>query len=188
MSEIGLTEKLSETLLNAFKNTNLFEKLKKIEFRLNSVILFSSILGLTCLYIHFDYKKNLTKIDNHYYEIDKLMKENNVTNILVNNAIRHEISIVIENQNRILHKLIKLKQPIVMDNYNQTELGCISATTSMSDFPSIDLTNTVNTNPECSSRESNSKETEYDELLNECYDVIPLNNLKKNTGLSWLFK
>jgi hypothetical protein len=33
-----------------------------------------------------------------------------------------------------------------------------------------------------------NKDKEYDELLNECYDAIPLNNLKKTTGLSWLFK
>jgi hypothetical protein len=32
------------------------------------------------------------------------------------------------------------------------------------------------------------KDNEYDELLNECYDTIPLNNFKKTTGLSWLFK
>jgi hypothetical protein len=32
------------------------------------------------------------------------------------------------------------------------------------------------------------EDTEYDELINECYDSIPLNNVKKHTGLSWLFK
>jgi len=32
------------------------------------------------------------------------------------------------------------------------------------------------------------RENDYDELMNECYDTIPLNNVKKNTGLSWLFK
>jgi hypothetical protein len=31
-------------------------------------------------------------------------------------------------------------------------------------------------------------DSEDNELLNECYDSIPLNNLKKTTGLSWLFE
>jgi len=29
---------------------------------------------------------------------------------------------------------------------------------------------------------------EDDELINECYDSIPLNNVKKNTSITWLFK
>ena len=29
---------------------------------------------------------------------------------------------------------------------------------------------------------------EDDELLNECYDSIPLNNVKKNMSITWLFK
>jgi hypothetical protein len=27
-----------------------------------------------------------------------------------------------------------------------------------------------------------------DELFNECYDIIPLNNVKKNTVLNWILK
>ena len=32
------------------------------------------------------------------------------------------------------------------------------------------------------------KEIEDNELLNESYDSIPMNNLKKNTSLIWLFR
>jgi hypothetical protein len=35
---------------------------------------------------------------------------------------------------------------------------------------------------------NNSNDDDYDELENECYDSIPMSNLKKNTGLNWFFK
>ena len=42
-------------------------------------------------------------------------------------------------------------------------------------------------NNNLSNTNSNNSDDYYD-LENECYDSIPMNNLKKNTGLNWFFK
>ena len=42
-------------------------------------------------------------------------------------------------------------------------------------------------NNSLSNTNSNNSD-DYDELENECYDSIPMSNLKKNIGINWFFK
>jgi len=52
MSDNNLTEKISETITNAFKKTKVFEKIGKIEIYIGSFIAVSTIISLTSFYMH----------------------------------------------------------------------------------------------------------------------------------------
>ena len=90
------------------------------------------------------------------------------------NKLENRLSIILENQQFCLNEIKKL----YIKNYNT-----VSRSTSISEIPFI---------PENEYQKLNyildEKDTKGDEeLLNECYDSLPLNNFKKNTALTWLF-
>jgi hypothetical protein len=63
----------------------------------------------------------------------------------------------------------------------------ISASTSISSFSPIKIILPPENN-DCDNNIIMHKEIEDNELLNESYDSIPMNNLKKNNSLIWLFR
>jgi hypothetical protein len=95
--------------------------------------------------------------------------------------LNKELSQLLENQQNIVFKLEELSVYLgELKSINTSqEYNRISTSTSMSSFSPIKIANTVL---------EDVREHDYDELMNECYDTIPLSNLKKNTSLSWLFK
>jgi hypothetical protein len=93
--------------------------------------------------------------------------------------IKKQLLLLLENQEKITTQLedIKLKKSNEQKwSINISKNECMSDNASINTFSPIMDENYI----------SNSKNQCYDELLIECYDVIPMNNLKKNTGMSWL--
>ena len=119
---------------------------------------------------------------------------NRKRNLIEHCKIKSEILIlgnqlleIIENQKKITRQLEDLKTGVNEFKTNDgLNLSAESENAPMSVMSSIRVPNLV---IECKlDTAEDAKDEEYDELLNECYDAIPLNNIKKNTGLSWIFK
>ena len=197
--------KLIDNIINALKKTQAFSKFDKSLFYISSLLLFSSIVGASTLYINYStlyerydiidkIEENETElkseIDNLKSEIDNLKSE-----III---IGKYFSQIIENQEEIINQL----EEITISNLNKKpQSNNVSASTTIDDEDEIAKyvehdkveenkleENKLEENKVEENKLEENKDNEYDELLNECYDVIPLNNLKKNTGLYWLFK
>lgn len=187
----NLTEKMSGTITTAFKKTKLFEKIGKIEFYVGSFIIISSIFTLTTMYINYS---NMNKIKNierkiegsenklkHNIEINRI--QNSLSNHKIVKYLKHIKSDLDDTQEKVMEKIIEIN--MLLQN-SQKEL--ISKATSMSDLSQVQSIDSIDDLEENINKEENIKELEDfkeledNELLNECYDSIPLNNLKKNTS------
>ena len=191
MLKNSLPEKLSESVVNSFKKTEVFEKIK-FKFYTSSFLMISSIMGLTYIYMNYSYYNELYSTKNLIQESKNILnyniKINRKKNLIEYCEIKSEIitlkkhlSELIENQKIIIMHLEEVK---LLKNKDDNKLicrpDCISEV-SLSPIKQPDLV------IECKLDTEEDKDQEYDELLNECYDLIPLNNIKKNTALSWLF-
>ena len=184
MSDSNITEKLSETLTNAFKKTEVFEKMEKIQFYFSSFVIISSIIGLTSIYINYC---NLDKIKNLEDKIngsENVLKYNIEINRKQNQIIYNKLIDQLKNEVKVSSKLID-----EINKLHNSRPEVVSATTSMSSFSPLkiilpdekdDWNNHI-------VYQQDIKEIQDNELLNECYDSIPMNNIKKNTALSWIF-
>ena len=169
MSDPNLTDKLVENINNAFKKTKIFEKMETTYFCINSFIVISSIIGLTSIYIN-------------YYNLDKIkhLEEKIKDNIEINQKQNQTIINKLVEQAKNADISYKLIDKIIEIQHFKPEM--ISASTSISSF-------SQNLPPENHDiYVIDKKNNDDDELINECYDSIPLNNLKKNTGLNWFLK
>lgn len=198
MSDNYLTDKLSESIITTFKKTELFEKIDKVHFYVTSFVLLSSIMGLTCVYLNYSSNTELQyvkdKIDNNDNILKSNIELNRRRNLIEHCKIKSEVlnlerylSEIIENQGIIINhlkeiKLLKNPADIKLIVKNDT----VSASTSMTSFSPIKVPNLVAEFNLDVTEDNNDQD--YDELLNECYDNMPLNNAKKNMTLSWLFK
>ena len=113
------------------------------------------------------------------YHIDINRKRNLIEHCNLKSEIliiNKQMSLLLENQEKIISLLEDIKIIKNSDEHrlsiNISKIDCISASTSMNTFspikiPLLDKNNITD----------DVKDQEYDELLNECYDAIPLNNL-----------
>lgn len=119
MSDSNLTDKISETISNVFKKTEVFEKMGKIQFYVNSFLIVSSIIGLTNIYINYC---NIDKINN----LEKKIKD-------CENILKYEI----------IYKLIdEVKKEVEFNQIKETKLykpEMISTSTSISSFSSVKI-------------------------------------------------
>lgn len=119
MSDSNLTDKISETISNIFKKTEVFEKMGKIQFYVNSFLIVSSIIGLTNIYINYC---NIDKINN----LEKKIKD-------CENILKYEI----------IYKLIdEVKKEVEFNQIKETKLykpEMISTSTSISSFSSVKI-------------------------------------------------
>ena len=169
MSDPNLTDKFVENINNALKKTKIFEKMETTYFCINSFIVISSIIGLTSIYIN-------------YYNLDKIkhLEEKIKDNIEINQKQNQTIINKLVEQAKNADISYKLIDKIIEIQHFKPEM--ISASTSISSF-------SQNLPPENHDiYVIDKKNNDDDELINECYDSIPLNNLKKNTGLNWFLK
>jgi hypothetical protein len=199
MSDINITDKISETITNTFKKTEVFEKIGKIQFYINSFLIVTIFFGVTTISINmltrFDIgnmKEELEGNENILkYHIDINRKRNLIEHCGLKSEIlilNKQMALLLENQEKIISQLEDIKLIKNSEEHrlsiNISKIDCISASTSMNTFSPIKIPLLLDTNI----IDDDIKDNEYDELLNECYDTIPLNNFKKTTGLSWLFK
>lgn len=193
----NFTEKMSGTMTSAFKKTKLFEKIGKIELYIGSFFIISSIFTLTTMYMNYS---NMNKIKNierkiegsenklkHNIEINRM--QNSLSNHKIVKYLKHIKSELDDTQQKVMEKIMEIN--MLLQN-SQKEL--ISTGTSMSDISQIKSIDSIDGLEENTNKEENNndlkefkelkefKDLEDDELLNECYDSIPLNNLKKNTS------
>ena len=185
MSDSNLRDKISETIINVFKKTEVFEKIGKIgkmQFYVNSFLIISSIIGLTNIYINYC---NIDKIDNleeKIKESENILKYNIKINRKQNQIIYNNLINELKNEVELTSKLFN---QIKESKMYKPEM--ISASTSISSFSPIKIILPPENN-DCDNNIIMQKEIEDNELLNESYDSIPMNNLKKNTSLIWLFR
>lgn len=199
MTDLNISEKVTEALNNVIKKTKLFEKLDTIQFHVSYFVIFSTIIGATSLSIQYF---NTNKINKHNKELSEkydliINKLENNNNYIKDVELKiNDIKLLLEEQQKILINIYNL--PLLSIN----NLKTISSTSSIFSLESH-VSSTKNesqyfNNEETNDQKANNKETDYniidnnnnndDELLNDCYDNLPLNNIKKTTGLKgWLF-
>jgi hypothetical protein len=202
MSENNIADKMSETITNVIKNSKVFEKIGKIELCISSFLLITTIVGVTSISMNIINGCKIDNIKKDIQESDIILKyqieDGRKRNLIEHCSLKSEIliiskqmSLILENQEKLLNKLEEIAFIKKLDDHklsiNISNMDCLSSASLTNNFSPIkiptlldeSLTNIV---------ADDIKDQEYDELLNECYDAIPLNNLKKNTGLSWIFK
>jgi hypothetical protein len=182
MFDSNLTDKISETIINTFKQIDVFKKIKKMQFNVNSFLIISCIIGLTNIYINYCNIDKINNLEKKIKDCENILKYNIEINreqnqIIYNNLInelKNEVELTSKLFNQI--KELKLYKPEM-----------ISASTSISSFSPIKIILPPENN-DCDNNIIMHKEIEDNELLNESYDSIPMNNLKKNNSLIWLFR
>ena len=191
MSDNNLTEKISETITNAFKKTKVFEKIGKIEIYIGSFIVVSTIISLTNMYINYCNMDRIKCIEDKIEGTENVLKHNIEINRLQNSLCNHKIinhikegtDISVYSYQTVIEKIMNMK--LLLQN---SKKDVISTTTSISDLSPIKTFKSIDSIDGWKNdviHQEDIKDMEDDELLNECYDSIPLNNLKKNTN-SWL--
>lgn len=182
----NLGEKISDSILSIFTKTKIFEKIDKLNFYVKYFVLLSTVYltgSMTCHYIAF---KNKNKINKDFNSELNYIKENRIKMLYDNIVIMHnkidnlefKLTNLIEKQQHTLNEIYKL--PLLNIGTKNT----ISQSTSISSLSSESFKDPIIENES----EIKNVEGEYYEILNECYDIIPLNNIKKFTGLKkWLF-
>lgn len=191
MSESNLAEKITDAIgvkiASVIDETKIFEKIADIGTSIGIYIvaltLFPSIIGITNIAIYYSSnnknKNNHKLLDDNISEISRSIDINRAVCVRVIemriSELENRLSFILENQQICLNEIKKMH----IKNHNS-----LSRSTSISGLPFI-----LDNEYQKLNYVLDEKENKYDEeMLNECYDSLPLNNFKKNTALTWLFK
>lgn len=191
MSDLNLTDKVSETITNIFKKTEVFEKIENIQFYLNSFVVISSIIGITSIYINYCNLDKIKCLEYKIKETEKILNYNIKINRKQNQIIYNKLIDELKKQVEISSKLIS---KITETQSFKPEM--ISASTSITSFSPLKITMPIETDDIVNQNDDWVNQNDYknnnidsdDELIKECYDSIPMNNAKKYISLNWLFK
>jgi len=189
MSEQNLSEKIAQVITNAIKKTNIFEKIQSIQgLIIISTGLFIVTTTLSMFFIKNIYLKNdeqikLLKINNN--TLYQIKDDNNFIYFKMYEEFKKKIDkliiINIENQ--------KLINTLIKNNEDKSAIT-FSTMTSTSDFENY-CKNIVELEPEKKDVDNVDDIELYEHINNEkiqeVYDNLPCNNLKKNTSgfFSW---
>jgi hypothetical protein len=174
MTEQNISEKISDTITAIIiKKTNIFERLDNIKglFQISTGVF---IVTAAITIINYYYIKQIESKNDEKIELFKDMNKQLLKNINDNSTTHFklyqglqtkidrllEIDIEIQNQNNIL-----------LEKY---EKKYITTLTSMSDFQKY-------SNPSIIQNKDTYEDVD-NELLQECYDVLPCNNITKATS------
>lgn len=184
MSDSNLTDKISETITNVFKKTKIFEKMEKIQFYIGSFVIISSIISATSIYINYCNLDKIKRLEEKIQGSEKVLKYNIEINRkqfqIVYNKLIDELKHEVEISSKLIDRIKEMQ-------YFKPEM--ISASTSLRSFSPLKIIIPPE-NDDWNNHiimQEDIKQMEDNELLNECYDSIPMNNIKKNTALSWIF-
>ena len=183
MSEQNVSDKLAEVITSIFKKTNMFEKIERIQglitISTGFFIITSTLTLINYYFIKDIYSKNneqtklLKNINNN---LSKITEDNNFINFKVYEEFQKKINIIsdinIELQNQGNKILEKLEENI--------EKIYITTMTSTSDFEKY-------FNKKVEKEDAEVYENIDNELLQECYDSLPCNNVKKTTLSGFLY-
>lgn len=194
--------------MDLFKQTELYDKIRSAERMGLTVIAFLTISSSICFYIQYKtYSKCIELENNNIYlrqvcntQLEKLnMQQYNIQSMdsnmtILNNktTLMHNTMIILNDKMTILEKMYL---NIPFSPIKQSDSGCGLSILTVPDKESeSEKKNEPKINEEKDGNKKNEDiyeifdNNEDDDLLNECYDMVPLSNLKKSTGLSWLFK
>jgi len=158
MSDTTLVEAFSK----AMKKANIFEKAIEIKRLISGFIVLTTIIGTTIIINQIYKKQSITSFETRIDTLDKKIEK-----LVETNATLYEI---IMQNNKLSNKFIE-NQLLHICNTNNAE---------------IEREERQEREEKETKEESETKE-EYDELLDECYDVMPCNNSKKVIGISKIF-
>jgi hypothetical protein len=200
MTDKNLAEKITDTIAvkitSAINETKMFEKISDVTnymgLYIGAFTLFTSVIGITNIAIHYSNinssNENTKLLRENIFNISQGIEMNrynfdnkiNKLEIRFNKLLESKFNTLLEIQKNCLNEINNLH--IERKNY-------ISKSTSISGITFISDKEDVNQEELL----DEYKKINYvldekdDELLNECYDSLPLNNFKKNTALNWLF-
>jgi hypothetical protein len=117
MSEINLTEKITESITNIFKKTELFGK---FQIYVNSFLIVTTIIGASSIYINIlnraridDIKRDLQGNENILkYNIENNRKCNLIEHCNLKSEIltlNKQLSLLLENQEKLINSLEEMK-------------------------------------------------------------------------------
>lgn len=163
---INISERISDTIMSIIKKTNVFEKLENMR-GLAKISTGFFIITTTLTIVNYYFITNINTKNDEQLQLLKLVDDNNF-------KAQQEFQTKID-------KLLEIT--IEIQKQNALFLQChdkkyISAITSMTDFEKYSKPDIF---------QNNDDELD-DELLRECYDVLPCNNLTKTTSstfFSW---
>ena len=174
MTDQNISEKISDTITAIIlKKTNIFERLDNIKglFQISTgVFIFTAAITI----INYYYIKQIEPKNDEQIELFKDMNKQILKNINDNSAAHLKLYQGLQTKIDILLEItieLQNKNNILLQKY---EKKYITTLTSMSDFQKY-------SNP--SMFENNDTYNDVDnELLQECYDVLPCNNITKATS------
>lgn len=140
----------------------------EIKFSITILAIISSVTAGVIYKMHVDYAKLHNKINNIELEMECKFASLEES-VYISKAVREKENIIVEHENIIVgHKNIKVEHENII----------------------VEHENIIVEGEEEGEEEKEEDEDEDEcELLDECYDSIPLNNVKKTISFkSWLFK
>jgi hypothetical protein len=165
MTDTFLNDKIYEVFDSVLKKTHIFDKISELKRLNNGFIFFSTItssfLILNSLYINYKLNIKYCKLKSKIEEIG-----------IIHNKINEIIDL---NKNIIF--LVKENQKLIQNNFNKENISSFNSTISSGSLYCNEEKEEQNIHQICND----------DELLSECYDNIPCNNIKKVTGINRLF-
>ena len=178
MSEINLSDKIAESITTVIKKTKTYEKTLFIGNIMIGVGIFCIINTVFSSFNYLSLNHIISNKYNFFYHIKKEL-----------NFIHNKLNTL----NKILDKIVE-NNAILEIPSNKMHIS-----TSMSDFDEY-LRNNIDNKDNILKEYDNILENnilennilennilEDDELLNECYDVLPCNNTKKVIGMKNIF-
>ena len=181
MTDSYLNDKMFDIFDSVIKKTHIFDKILELKKLNNGFIFFSTItstfLILNSLYINYTLNVEYCNLKSKIGEID-----------IMHNKINNMVEM---NKNMMI--LVKENQNLIQSNLNKVNLYSINSSLSSgslynnNNFNSSQSINQISNEETKETEEINKKNNDDHELLSECYDNIPCNNIKKVTGINRLF-
>lgn len=185
MSETNLSEKISDSITNVIKKTKLFDKLHNIEFYFGSFFIVSSIVGITSIVMNYSNSKQIKKNQESIKLLKQTIVENNKEMLIIIKQLNDGERII--NLEKTLvssldNQLITLNQIKNLPLLSMGKIDKLSRSTSISsnllESP-LNKVNQLNLDEEWYVSEQHNKKEEDEDILNDCYDAMPLSNVKK---------
>ena len=150
----------------------------KIQFYINSFAIISSIIGLTSIYINYCNLDKIKNLEIKINESEKVLEDNIKINRKQNQIIYNKFIELFKNEAK--------SKSMLIDQINELQNSkpeLVSAATSMTSFSPVKIILPEEKDDWYNNIEQ--EEVQDNELLNECYDSIPMNNFKKYPALNW---
>lgn len=173
MTDDKIMEKFAHTLTNFFKKTEIFHKFKKFTDKTSNGLIIVGIFSSISLCITL---LSYSKVDNIKNDNKYLLYELKSMNLLTQQLIfkLHDYSLNINT--RFLKETCEMETQTddIDEKLNSESTSCESLSSNFKINEDVvnEITSSIINN-------HSILEENYDELANECYDMIPCNNIKK---------